>query len=784
MKSPSRRLPVILGFGLAAIAVALLVVYSGREGRAHDESQDSGDHGGPDLATRFVRLEAREREVDETTWAAEMLAQECGRTMESLWDSLNAATNKLAVLADFPVGEVVPGERAAPSMVGDGIQLYVPSGAGSALSPEEWRDLVGKFAREGWQLAQTEFRHHRFETNLAGRPRQSGFRFSGHLNNPARNERAIVEGDLVVDWAPGQPGPELPTIVRIDASRLTIKTRSGEPPFRPILSEEIASPEKSNVIDPLIICDLDGDGLSEIILAGKNVVYRRRGADHYQPEPFCRHPVEAIQTALIADFDGDGNPDFLCARFGGLDLLRGSAQGKFDEPARPAWTARPQLSNGQFLAGGDVDGDGDLDVFLGQYKSPYDFGQMPTPYYDANDGDRSYLLLNDGRGNFIDATDDAGLASKRRRRCYSGSLVDLDGNGHLDLLVVSDFAGLDLYRNDGRGRFTEVTREWVVESHAFGMSHALADFNGDGRIDLLMIGMNSPTADRLESLGLWRSDVTEDRSMRARMSAGNRLYLSRPGGGFEEASSGGAIRRSGWSWGCSTFDFDNDGFPDVYVANGHETGPSVRDYEREFWLHDVFVGSSTNDIVAGTYFQAKSARTRGRGESFGGHEKNRLYLNRGGETFIEAGHLMGVALAEDSRAVVADDLDGDGRIDLLLTTFESWPAAKQTLRIYRNAREGGGNWIGFRFREEGPGKSPVGVQVTLRRTGASSVRQIVTGDSYRAQHSNTVHFGLGEAERVDSVEVRWPGGRKLTLRQPEVNRYHSIRFPADDAIEP
>jgi hypothetical protein len=123
---------------------------------------------------------------------------------------------------------------------------------------------------------------------------------------------------------------------------------------------------------------------------------------------------------------------------------------------------------------------------------------------------------------------------------------------------------------------------------------------------------------------------------------------------------------------------------------------------------------------------------------------------------------------------VADDLDGDGRVDLLVTTFEAWPQAKQTLRVFRNGLEDGGNWIGFRFHEEGGGISPVGAQVTLRYDGRSAVRQIITGDSFRSQHANTACFGLGNAAEVESVEIQWTNGRTLTLRQPGINQYHSV----------
>jgi hypothetical protein len=112
-----------------------------------------------------------------------------------------------------------------------------------------------------------------------------------------------------------------------------------------------------------------------------------------------------------------------------------------------------------------------------------------------------------------------------------------------------------------------------------------------------------------------------------------------------------------------------------------------------------------------------------------------------------------------------------------------WPAARQTLRVYKNTLEDAGNWIGFRFREE-PGNSPVGVRVTLHYDGRQAVRQIVTGDSFRSQHANTVHLGIGKAERVDRVELRWPNGETLTLREPAVNRYHSVRTPAVGQVRP
>jgi enediyne biosynthesis protein E4 len=745
--------------------------------------EDSPDSRGAAQTSRAgAWLEAREKDVDETLWQKELLAQTCGRTLEALWDTLNRATNKLSVIAEFPFDEIMLGKWAAPQRLVHGIELRDSTGAGPTLSHSQWQQRVEQFSRDGWQLENVEFRHNRFDTDAHGQPSESHFYFAARLTHPKGPERAIVEGDLVVDWAPIRPGDASPQVKRIDASHLQARSRIGEPPFQLILSNTITPVERSTYVDPLILYDLDGDGLSEIILAAKNLVYRRHAADQYKAEPLCRFPPDLITSAITADFDGDGAADFLCANSSGLFLFKGTRQGRFDEPGRLVWRASPPLKNTMVLTCGDIDQDGDLDVFLGQYRVPT-LGQVLRPYYyDANDGFPACLLLNDGQGNFSDVTEAAGLGPKRWRRIYSASLADLDGDGDLDLAVVSDFAGLDLYQNDGHVHFTDVTRRWVAEPHAFGMAHALADFNADGRLDLLMIGMPSPTVDRLEHQGLWRRYSTEDRLRRPAMTYGNRLFIARPSGGYEQTALNDSLARSGWSWGCSAFDLDNDGFPDIYIANGLETRQSVRDYESEFWLHDLFVDEGIDDVTASSYLTKKSSRTRGQGWSYGGYEKNRLYLSQRGQSFVEIGHLAGVALEQDSRNVVTDDLDGDGRIDLLVMTLEVWPQAKQTLQIFKNNLPDSGHWIGFRLREQRRGKSPVGAQVTVEYNGRRAIRQIVTGDSHRSQHANTVHFGLGDSDHVNRAEIRWADGTAVSLTHPAVDRYHDLHPPAESPV--
>jgi hypothetical protein len=722
-------------------------------------------------------LELREAEADRTVWAKEIEAEICGLTIEKLWDSINGTTNKLQRIAACPVEKVILPGWGPVQHLPHGIEKRQGTNSGETISAPQWRQLIEKFRSEGWRLEGIEFRHNQFGPATNSQPAHSQFYFSAHLTNENDPARAMLEGTLSVEWAAKQPGQESPTMRLLDASHLKLKTHAGSPFFEKVFDETIVPSDNIGLIDPLILYDLDGDGLSEIILASRNLVYRRKSANHFESQPLCRFPVPFVTTAIIADFDGDGFADFLCANGRGLYLFKGSSQGTFDEPARLVWTAPTPLKDAMVMTCGDIAHTGHLDVFLGQYKVP-SLGQILRPhYYDANDGWPCYLLRNDGQGNFTDVTESSGLGSKRSRRTYSASLVDLNHDGHLDLVVISDFAGLDLYQNDGKGSFSDVTHQWVAEPHAFGMASAFADFNLDGRLDLLMIGMPSPTVDRLEHLGLERGYSPEDRRLRAAMTFGNRLYLAQSEGGFTQTRLNDSIARSGWSWGCSAFDFDNDGFPDVHIANGLQSNRSVRDYEGEFWLHDLFVEEAVDDVTASQYFIRKNTRTRGSGWSYGGYERNRLFLNQEGDSFIEIGHLAGVSLDQDSRNVVSDDLDGDGRVDLLVTTHEIWPEVKQTLKIFKNQVSDGGHWIAFRFREQGEGKSPVGVSVTIHYENRNATRHLVTGDSHRSQSANTIHFGLGHAQRIKSAEIRWVNGHSITLSNPEVDQYHNIKAP-------
>ena len=292
-----------------------------------------------------------------------------------------------------------------------------------------------------------------------------------------------------------------------------------------------------------------------------------------------------------------------------------------------------------------------------------------------------------------------------------------------------------------------------------------------------MTGMGSTTARRLDFMGLKRDEHPDIDAMRAAMGYGNRMFLRR-GDRFEEPAFKDEVARTGWSWGCSAFDFDNDGDRDLYIANGHQSGKSARDYCSTFWRHDIYLdpaqpASAVRDLLSPWMAPLRSGEI-----SWNGYEHNALLMNQGGHGFLNVAYLMGVAFEFDARAVATDDLNGDGRVDLLVVENQRTPSGHlhQTLHVVANRFPESGHWIGVRLREEGGGRSPVGARITVRtnKTATPSVAHIVTGDSLYAQHAPTIHFGLGTSKHVDTLEVVWPDGTTKTLASPQINTYHTV----------
>jgi hypothetical protein len=803
-KSTSRiKPPLRLIFLLGVLLVLALVARFARRPAPARAAEAKAERD----ARAVVALIERENQADRTVWAKAIDAQRHEDVFLRFWDSVNRATNALAALGALPFQQLHAAGRTNVAELAFGIRETVLSSVQreASLSVADWFSLLARWQTDGWRVERTSWRQVAFAPAEGAVPARSVLAVAVMAANDGQALRLGGRGELEIEWQSSAPTNVPPAIGAIRIRRLEFLSRHGAPLFRKWVTEEVSPAPGTFSNDPLLVHDLDGDGRSELILVGANRVWwnqppfpEARGSHdgldslaQWRSEPLASLPESQIYAAVLAPLTKDGRDELVCVVGGGVLRFRPDARGRFPGEGEPLWEAPEKLRHPQVLTMGDIDGDGDLDLFLGQYKLPYHGGQMPTPYYDANDGFPSYLLRNDGGTNLTDITASSGLAAKAHRRVYSSSLVDLDGDGDLDLVLVCDFAGVDLLLNDGHGHFADATAQLGDQRHLAGMAHALGDFNGDGRLDLLAIGMDSPTAATLDSLRLGRDGFPEHTRLRSAITFGNRLYFGDGQGGFRPAGIAREMAKTGWTWGVTAFDLENNGTADFYFANGHETFASVKDYERQFWLHDIYVASSTNDPVLQYYFRTVSTRRREDQASFGGWQDNVLLLNAAKSSSLDSGgpdrgntappafydiaYLAGVSVSADSRNVAAEDLDGDGRMDLVVLTFELWPVPRQRLLVFHNEVEAIGHWIGFRFPSELPGRPLIGARVVVETASGPQTRWLVTGDGYRTQHSAAAHFGLGRETAVRRAAVIWPDGSSKDLGQPAVDHWHPVR---------
>ena len=716
-------------------------------------------------------------ELDSTVYRFETEAQDHERTFVLLWDRLREG-KPWEVLSKFHFERLRLGSLSEWEPLGlgvSGMRRATLDGEFQERTHDEYLVEIKKFEDAGWQVAQTEWHHSTFRPRRRERPASSVVSFVIHAQHSDKQRRLQIEGELAVTWSELKTWDKTPYPDTIEVRKAVIIDQTGKPLFAPWLKidpREVV-PKAFPRVSPVLVYDLDGDGLSEVVLAGCNVLFKKKAQGDYEAEPFLREFIMPLQEAgILADFNGDGSVDFLSSgqKEKKLRMWPGGENGGFHKSSSVVFESI--FEHPHVMTAADVDSDGDLDLFIGQWRQPYERGSMPTPYYDARDGHPDYLLLNDGTGQFSDATEVSGLSDKRGHRTFSASLADLDQDGDPDLLTVADFSGLDVFRNDGTGKFTDVTSDWINERHGFGMSHVLDDFDGDGRQDLYMVGMSSTTARRLDRLGIRRDGFEKHDDLRAAMTYGNRMYLQRDGK-FVEPVFRDDMARTGWSWGSASADFDNDGDRDLYVANGHLSGKSARDYCTRFWCHDVYTGDSNPSPTLHAFYSTilgEGGWEIGKTVSWNGFEHNHLFLNDGGKGFRNVGFLTGSAFEFDARAVLATDLDADGRTDLLVGRYDTATYAFQ-LHVLRNQSETTGNWVGVRLKDA-PGRSVLGAVVTVTAGGRTWSRQIVTGDSFTAQHPPQVHFGLGEVKKVERIDVRWPNGTTASLDAPASGKYH------------
>ena len=513
--------------------------------------------------------------------------------------------------------------------------------------------------------------------------------------------------------------------------------------------------------------DIDGDGFDDLYVcqpAGlPNRLYRNRGDGTFEDltEQSGLGLLENTACALFADFHNHGRQDLIVVRTDGPVLFRNEGAGKFLRRPDAFRFATPPQGTFTGAAVADYDRDGWLDIYfcLYLYYQGAEQYKYPLPYFDANNGPPNFLLRNQRDGSFRDVTAESGLNQNNTRYSFCCGWSDYNGDGWPDLYVVNDFGRKNLYRNNSDGTFTDVAEQTGTEDVGAGMSVCWFDYDNDGAQDLYVANMWTAAGERISMQKSFQESAPQPaRLLYQKHSMGNSLF--RNGGtsakeaGFQNQSEKAGVGMGRWSWSSDAWDFDHDGFPDLYVANGMISGPSQKDLNSFFW-RQVVANSPAQVQSAPEYEQGWNALNdliRADG-TWSGYERNVFYANNRDGTFSDVSAVAGMDFVEDGRAFALADFDHDGRLEIVLKNRNA-----PQLRLLKNVLNEIPASISFRLRGTKSNRDAIGAAVTVETGSGRQTRMLQAGSGFLSQHTKEIFFGLGASTGPLRASIRWPSG--------------------------
>ncbi|MGO9270943.1 MAG: FG-GAP-like repeat-containing protein [Terriglobia bacterium] len=531
--------------------------------------------------------------------------------------------------------------------------------------------------------------------------------------------------------------------------------------------------------------DIDNDGFDDLYVCQPsglpNRLYRNRGDGTFEDVTDAAGVgvLDGTPCALFCDINNDGHQDLLVVRDTGPVLFLNQGNGTFKiKPDAFRFANEPK---GTFTgaAFGDYDRDGWLDVYFCLYSYYQGLNQYryPTPYFDAQNGPPNFLFRNNRDGTFADVTAATGLNQNNNRYSFDCHWADYDNDGWPDLYVVNDFGRKNLYRNHGDGTFTDVAEEAGVVDIGPGMSGCWFDYDNDGRLDLYVSDMWEAPGERVSMQDAFSQRLpAEVYALYRHHAKGNSLFRNLGNSRFEDRSAMAGVERSGWSWSNHAWDFDHDGFLDLYIANGMISGPNRRDLESFFW-RQVVSQSPLAQQPAPRYEQGWNAineliRSDG---TWAGYQRNVFYLSNHDGTFTSCAGAVGLDFPDDSRAFALADYDHDGRLELFLKN-----RTEPQLRLLRCDLKEIGNSIAFRLRGTKSNRDAIGAVVSIETELGRQMRLLEAGTGFCSQHSKEVFFGLGKSGALVRAEIRWPSGLVQHFQDLPVNH----RIEIEEGSEP
>jgi len=440
------------------------------------------------------------------------------------------------------------------------------------------------------------------------------------------------------------------------------------------------------------------------------------------------------QGCCVGDYNNDGNDDLFVSYFGKNRLYHNNVNGTFTDVAEKAGVATSGKRWNSGCAFVDYDRDGKLDLFVANYID-MDLATAPVPESGpclykgvmvacgppGLIGGKNILLHNNGDGTFSDVSESAGIFSANGTYGLGVLTADFDNDGWPDIYVANDSTASALYQNKHNGKFTDIALESGCALSAdgkpqAGMGVSAADYDMDGNLDIVKTNFAGDTPSLYHNLG---AAVFEDTTFQAGLGK-HTQYLG---------------------WGCGFFDFDNDGWPDILICNGH-VYPEVEQLTTE----------------AG-YPQRKLLYRNLRN----GHFED-VSLNAG----------VGISAPTSSRGCAFGDFDNDGDLDFVVNCVNAPP---QLIRCDSSNKN---NWIKIRTIGTKSNRSGIGARIACVTKVAGQekphrqIDEVRSGGGYYSQNDLRVHFGLGEAQKVDLLEIRWPSGQTDSLKDLNPNLLYYV----------
>ncbi len=447
-------------------------------------------------------------------------------------------------------------------------------------------------------------------------------------------------------------------------------------------------------------------GQSDEIELPRNALYRNNGDGTFTDVAMAAGVADTGygMGCAVGDYDNDGFSDLYVTNFGANVFFRNNGDGTFTDVTRETDTG--DMRWGASCAFVDYDNNGFLDLYVTNYvKYTIESDQVcmnkgVRVYCDPRiyEGELDILYRNNGDGTFTDVTESAGF-SEATGRGLALAWGDYDDDGDMDIYIANDADQNFLYRNDGDGTFTDVSlaagvgfsEDGEAEN---GMGADFGDYDNDGYLDLIVTNFQDQT---------------------------NTLYHNEGAGLFSDvsyASGIGTMSLPYLAWGVGFCDYDNDGYQDLFIANGH-LDENVQAFN-----------------PTGFYEQP-----------------NLLFRNNREGTFDEVGvdSGSGMRLEKVSRGFAYSDYDNDGDLDLLVTNLRGKPDLLEN-------RGGQNTWLILKLIGARSNRDAIGARVKVTTGNLTQIREVRSGSSYLSQNDMRLHFGLGKHRQVDRVEIRWPSG--------------------------